>query len=72
MCLVMRNPVQPGAESRRVIELADVLIRLQKSFLAQVHSVFRTAGETKKIIEDTLLPPRYEKVERLDIAAAYA
>ena len=66
--LVVRDTEQPGAEPRRVVELANVLIGLQKHVLAQIQRVVRVAGETKKVIEDTLLPTGYEKVKRLDIA----
>ena len=68
----MGDAEQPGAEARRVVEFPYVLIGLQKNVLTQVERIVGIAGKPQQVIEDTLLPTRYEEVEGLHIALANA
>ena len=38
--LVVGDAIQPGRETRRIVEFAEILIRLQENVLRQVQSVF--------------------------------
>ena len=69
---VMRNAEKPGAEPGRIVELANVLICLQKHVLAEVERVLRAACQAKNVIEDALLPAGHEEIKSLHIAPARA
>jgi len=66
----MSDPVQPGREPALVLELFQVLVRLQENVLAQVERVFPIPHQPQQIIEDTFLPARNEHVISINVAAA--
>ena len=64
----MRDAVQPGRKTPRIVQLTEVLVGFQKNVLRQVQSVFAVAGNSQKIVVDTLLPPGDEEVVSLHVA----
>ncbi len=58
----MRDAKQPARELRRVVQLLQILIGLQKHILAEIEGVLTLPHQPQEIIEDTFLPARHEHV----------
>jgi hypothetical protein len=66
--LVVRDPEQPPGEPGRILELGQVLVRLQKHVLADIHRVFPIRHQPQQIVEDALLPSGHQEVVRLHVS----
>ncbi len=68
--LVVRDAVEPRREPRRIVQLAEILIRLQENVLTQIQSVFTVGDDAQQVIVDTPLPSGNEQVIGLYISPA--
>ena len=59
-----------GANLRWVLQLAQVLISLQKNILRQIQSIFPVFDQPQQIVEDPLFPPGDKEVIGLHVVAA--
>jgi hypothetical protein len=66
--LIVGNPEQPPGKAGRIVKFRQVLISLQKRFLADIQRIFAMADQPQQVVEDTLLPPGHEKVIGLHIS----
>ena len=66
----MRDAIQPRSKSRRILQLAQVLISLQKNILRQIQRIFPVFHKPQQIVEDALFPSGDKKVIGLHVVAA--
>jgi hypothetical protein len=66
----MRDAIQPGSESGRILQLAQVLVSFYENVLRQILGVFPIFDEPQQVIEDPLFPPGHKEVIGLHVVAA--
>jgi hypothetical protein len=64
----MSDAEQPRRKPRRIAQFGQVLISLQENILRQIQRVFPIPENPEEVIEHTLLVPRYQGVERVNVA----
>jgi hypothetical protein len=66
----VRDAIKPWRKPPRVVQLTEILVRLQENILTQVQSVFTVADNPQQVIVDTPLPSGNEQVVPLYISPA--